>query len=132
MKAITLTLLLTSFLLVACIPGPGTRATQPRTSELPTLQGRYATLSDALRAQPRLVMNGDRVFLRTSGASSLQNSNEVVFALGRQVLGTYVQSNGAIDLADVARFRVLNGLEGGEHYGMLGSNGVVEIVPVRR
>lgn len=89
----------------------------------------YLKLSDYLRRVPGLVVQerGADVTILVRGMSSIGGSNEPLFVIDRQIVGTYDDATAMIDPNDIARVEVLKDVASTSAYGMQGSNGVIII-----
>lgn len=111
--------------------GSGTDGSAAAIRKPATLFERYPTFRDALRAQPRLMVDSQGAYLRTASPGATEVNREVKFALSGQILGTLQEVENIMSLQDIERFQVLDAQTASSQYGLLGANGVVEIVPIK-
>ena len=89
----------------------------------------YNELADYLRRVPGVLVTGSSgnysVLIR--GISSISGSNEPLYVIDRNQVGSYNQAAAMIDPNDIAYVEVLKDVASTTAYGMRGANGVIII-----
>lgn len=95
-------------------------------SELSTT---YLELADYLRRVPGLLVTkrGTNYSVLVRGISSISGSNEPLYVIDRNQVGSYDQAASMVDPNDIARVEVLKDVASTTAYGMRGANGVIII-----
>ena len=95
-------------------------------SELSTT---YLELADYLRRVPGVLVTrrGSTYSVLVRGISSMGGSNEPLYVIDRNQVGSYEQAAAMIDPNDIARVEVLKDVASTTAYGMRGANGVIII-----
>ena len=87
---------------------------------------RYSTLAEAIRVLPNVQVSGDYVTFR--GVSSLTADQEMRFVVEGRIVGTYANAESLYPLTEVRRVRLIRPQEAASDFGVLGSNGLIELV----
>ena len=95
-------------------------------SELSTT---YQELADYLVRVPWLIVTkrGSTYSVLVRGISSISGSNEPLYVIDRNQVGSYDQVAAMVDPNDIARVEVLKDVASTSAYGMRGANGVIII-----
>ena len=95
-------------------------------SELSTT---YQELADYLARIPGLLVTkrGSTYSVLVRGISSISGSNEPLYVIDRNQVGSYDQVAAMVDPNDIARVEVLKDVASTSAYGMRGANGVIII-----
>lgn len=95
-------------------------------SELSTT---YLELADYLQRVPGVLITkrGSTYSVLVRGISSIGGSNEPLYVIDRNQVGSYDQAAAMVDPNDIARVEVLKDVASTSAYGMRGANGVIII-----
>ncbi len=95
-------------------------------SELSTT---YLELADYLQRVPGVLITkrGSTYSVLVRGISSIGGSNEPLYVIDRNQVGSYEQADAMVDPNDIARVEVLKDVASTSAYGMRGANGVIII-----
>lgn len=127
MRLFTFSLALVVLATAACSTPTAATTELASKRERVTLVERFTSLSEAVRAEPKITIQSGQAYLR-SGINSVNSQQEVQFAVRGQIIGTLASAESIINLYDVERLRVLDASTAGARYGLQGSGGVVEVV----
>ena len=91
-----------------------------------SLQDRYSNLADALRTLPSVqVARGDAYY---GGASSLNGDTRLRVAAEGRIVGTVSEAEQLYPLNQIRAVRLIKPNDAQQRYGLLGANGVIELI----
>lgn len=79
-----------------------------------------------MRTIPNVQVNGDVV--RYRGVNSLTGDDQIRVAAQGRIVGSVVQAERLYPLDEITHLRLIRPAEAQQRYGMLGANGVVELI----